>query len=508
MNNINNRLTPNQYSNSNQPKSNQPNFNQSNSNQTNQNPSNQNLSNQNQPNQNNPYHNSYPYPSTPFFDYLKQFQHKLTDITTEKYLIASILFNPENTLPNIIPLIQPDDLTLPEHKDILTATLNLYNKKIPIDIVTIYKEIESINPSIPFHYIIELASLMPTSSLAKHYAQILKEKSTLRNIINLCQFTAARCLNEDIDSQYLIQSLQQSLSNLISNQPTDTSSHASILIPSTLNYIKSLLNPNSNPFELYTPSGFPELDKYIGGFYRGDLIILAARPGMGKTTLALNFLLNASKITNSPTIFLSLEMSKQQLSSRLLCQEAKVNSYLLRTSKLPPDDQLKLESAAKSLKNLNFHIIDTSNFSLNFITSKIKQLSQNSPPALIIIDYIQLIKHNEKKYKRDQELAEISSALKELARELNSPIIALSQLNRKIEDRSNKIPQLSDLRDSGALEQDADLILFLYPNPSQQNLHSLHNKKQICLHIAKHRNGPADITIYLNFEPSCPSFIP
>jgi replicative DNA helicase len=245
-------------------------------------------------------------------------------------------------------------------------------------------------------------------------------------------------------------------------------------------------------------TGFTQMDQYTSGLQNSDLIILAARPSMGKTSFALNIARNAAVETNIPSAVFSLEMSKEQLAMRLLCAEARMDSSRLRTGFLSDNDLAALTDAADVLSRAPIYIDDTADISAMEIRAKARRLKMEKNLGLIVIDYVQLMKSRQNSERRDLEISEISRSLKALAKELNLPVVALSQLNRKLEERSDKRPQLSDLRESGALEQDADLVAFIYRdevyNKDPNNPHR--GKAEIIL--AKHRNGPTG-TVLLTF---------
>lgn len=426
------------------------------------------------------------------------------DLQAERYTLASILIDP-SSLIKVIDFLKPEDFYLSSHRLIYQAFLHLFEKDEPIDIVTTYNELEKMGELERVGgaaYLTELASLLPTSAHLVHYAKIVKEKSILREIIRISQELIYRCYYSTEDSQELLNYAEKALFDLAYYGKKETFAPIKEIIKDTIKHLEMLYQKG----DLITgiPTGFYELDRLTAGLQRGDLIILAARPGMGKTALALNIACNACKQTNLGAAIFSLEMSKEQLVSRMICAEGKVNFQKFRTGQLDPQDWQRVINGASVLSSLPIYIDDTSGINILEVKAKARKVMKEVPLALIVVDYLQLMKSLERKERREQEISEISAGLKALAKELNVPVLALSQLNRKVEERPDKRPQLADLRESGALEQDADVILFIYRDEVYNKESPEKGIAEII--IGKQRNGPSGVTVKLAYLSSFTSF--
>ncbi len=426
------------------------------------------------------------------------------DIQAEKFCLASILIDP-NSLVKVIDFLKVEDFYYPSHRYIYQAILNLFEKDEPIDIVTLYNELEKLGKLEQIGgatYLAELVALLPTSAHLVHYAKIIKEKSILREIIRISQELIYRCYYDQADSSELLNYAESALFELAFFGKKETFAPVKEIIKDTIKHLEVLYGKG----DLITgiPTGFQELDRYTAGLQRGDLIILAARPGMGKTALALDIVRNACKQTKLGAAIFSLEMSKEQLVSRMLCAEGRVNFQKFRTGSLEPTDWQRIISAASTLSELPIYIDDTSGINILEVKAKARKVMKEIPLGLIVIDYLQLMKSLERKERREQEISEISAGLKTLAKELNVPVLALSQLNRKVEERIDKRPQLADLRESGALEQDADVILFIYRDEVYNKESPEKGLAEII--IGKQRNGPSGVTVKLAYLASFTSF--
>ncbi|MFN3505482.1 MAG: replicative DNA helicase [Caldimicrobium sp.] len=419
------------------------------------------------------------------------------DIQAEKYCLASIFIDP-HSIVKILDFLKPEDFYNPSHRYIYQAFLNLFEKDEPIDIVTTYNELEKmgkLDQAGGASYLTELVSLLPTSAHLLNYAKIIKEKSILREIIRICQELIYRCYYSQEDSSELLNYAESSLFELAYFGRKESFASLKEVVKDTIKHLEQLYQKG----DLITgiPTGFYELDRLTAGLQRGDLIILAARPGMGKTALALDIVRQASKQTKLGAAIFSLEMSKEQLVSRMLCAEGKVNFQKFRTGTLEPSDWQKVISAASMLSELPIYIDDTSGINILEVKAKTRKIMKEVPLGLIVVDYLQLMKSLEKKERREQEISEISAGLKALAKELNVPVLALSQLNRKVEERLDKRPQLADLRESGALEQDADVILFIYRDEVYNKESPEKGVAEII--VGKQRNGPSGVTVKLAY---------
>jgi replicative DNA helicase len=425
------------------------------------------------------------------------------DLQAEKHLLASIFIDPPSIV-KVLDIIKPEDFYALPHRLIYSTFLSLFERDEPIDIVTVHNELEKrgelekVGGAV---YLAELVSLLPTSAHILYYAKIVKEKSILREIINISQELIYRAYYSAEDSQELLSYAEKAFFELSHYGKKEGFSPLKDIVKDTIKYLENIYQKG----DLITgiPTGFYELDRMTAGLQKGDLIIIAARPGMGKTALALDIVRNATKQANIGAAVFSLEMSKQQLCARMLCAEAKVNFQKFRTGQLEPQEWQKIAQAASTLSQLPIYIDETPGINILEVKAKAKKLLKETPLGLIVIDYLQLMKGLERKERREQEISEISSGLKALAKELNVPVVALSQLNRKVEERPDKRPQLADLRESGAIEQDADVILFIYRDEFYNKESPEKGIAEII--IGKQRNGPMGV-VKLAYFPQYTSF--
>ena len=413
------------------------------------------------------------------------------DLQAEKFVLGSIFIDP-SSIVKVIDILSPEDFYSASHRVIYTACLDLFERDEPIDIVTVSNELEKrgeLEKAGGVAYLTELFALLPTSAHITHYAKIVKEKSILREIIKISQELIYRAYYSMEDSQELLSYAEKAFFDLSYYGRKDSFSPIKDIVKDTIKYLENLYQRG----DLITgiPTGFYELDRMTAGLQKGDLIIVAARPGMGKTAFALDVVRNACKQTNVGAAIFSLEMSKQQLCGRLLCAEARVNFQKFRTGQLDPQEWQKIVQAASVLSQLPIYIDETPGINILEVKAKTKKLLKEMPLGLIVIDYLQLMRGLERRERREQEISEISAGLKALAKELNVPVIALSQLNRKVEERPDKRPQLADLRESGAIEQDADVILFIYRDDFYNKESPEKGIAEII--IGKQRNGPMGV---------------
>ncbi len=427
-------------------------------------------------------------------------------IEAEESLISAILIDNE-VLSDVLEIITPDDFYSAPLRTTFSAISELYQKNIPVDLVTVanrLKEKGELKSAGGPAYLARIIDTAPVASNAGHYARLIHEKASLRRLIEKSHEIIAFCVEEEGNIAGAFDFAERSIFDVTQRN-----------IRSTCYPINDILYNNLTALEIRQknrsrlsgiPTGFTALDQLTCGLQASDLIILAARPSMGKTALALNIARNAAVEEDLPVAVFSLEMSKEQLSMRMLCAESRVNSSRLRDGMLDTDDWINLHYAAGVLGDAPIYFDDSSDIRVLEIKAKARRLKKNKGLGLIIIDYLQLMEAQHKSERRDLEISEISRSLKSLAKELNIPVIALSQLNRRLESRENKKPQLSDLRESGSIEQDADLVMLIYrdevyhPEPDNPNI----GKAEIIL--SKHRNGPTGkvdltfISAYTRFE--------
>lgn len=416
----------------------------------------------------------------------------------EKIVLSCLLINPK-LIGITLNSINVDFFYFKNHQEIYKAIVFMYKNKMPIDIITLVTFLQ--DNGILYKIggivvIVELISEIPNLTYFEEYITLIKDKFVRRSLITLGY--------EIINSSYITNIPVEEVINIFESKIFDLKDYKKnqkIFSSSELvNLIFFDLKKKSLKPELPgILSGFYELDAITQGFQKSDLIIVAGRPSMGKTALSLNIGLNIVKNSKFSVLFFSLEMSKEQIMYRILTTESNINQIKLKTGKLNKEDWIKLNKTVKSIANWSFFIDDSSNLSIEDIRSKLKTVYfEQKQISLIIIDYLQLMQDSSRKNEnRVQELSKITRSLKILAREFNIPIIALSQLSRNIENRIDKKPILSDLRESGSIEQDADVILMLYKN-KYDNI-NFQESNIIDLIIAKHRNGPLG-TIKLEFE--------
>ncbi len=420
----------------------------------------------------------------------------------EASLLGAILID-SDAIVKVADLVRPEDFYDERHARIYEATINLYEKHSPIDVLTLSDQLRStgmLEIVGGASYLTELTNFVPTASHADRYAGIIAEKSMRRRLIKASQAITEFGFDE-----------ASSLQELIENAETKLFEVSQRHIKQDINSIESVLSASFDRLdELHkdkgklrgVPTGYRDLDNVLAGLQPSDLIILAARPSMGKTAFALNLAHNVAVKAGKPVLMFSLEMSKEQLVDRLLAAEAGVNAWNLRTGNLTDDDFEKIGHAMGTLSEAQIYIDDTPGITVSDMRTKARREAHQHELGLIVVDYLQLMSGGARfggDSNRVQEISEISRGLKGIARELNVPIIALSQLSRSVESRSPQIPQLADLRESGSIEQDADVVAFIYRedyyNPETEN------KNIAKILIKKHRNGPtADVDLYFDRE--------
>ena len=410
------------------------------------------------------------------------------DIDAEQAVIGSMLTD-KDAVVDAIEVLKSDDFYRQDNKTIYEAIVNLYNRAEPIDIITVKSELTSLGKLEAvggLEYIAVLPDKVPTTANVEKYIKIVEEKSILRRLI--------RASNELIDLGYseteevdtIIGQAEKKVFEISQKKNQKGYTPIKDILVESFAEIEKLYNQKEPITGI--PTGFADLDYKTAGLHNSDLVLVAARPAMGKSAFALNIATNAAVQAKVPTIIFNLEMSKSQLVSRILCSEAMVDSNKIRTGKIEEDDWVKLATALGPLSEAPIYIDDTPGITVTEIRAKCRKLKMEKNIGLIVIDYLQLIQGSGKRNSsREQEISEISRSLKILAKELDVPVIALSQLSRAAEQRADHRPMLSDLRESGAIEQDADIVMFLYRddyyNPDSE-------KKNIAeVIMAKHRAG-------------------
>ncbi|MBR3162609.1 MAG: replicative DNA helicase [Clostridia bacterium] len=410
------------------------------------------------------------------------------DLEAEQAVLGSMLTDKDAVIASIETL-KPESFYREDNRLIYEAMLNLYNNSEPIDIITIKSELESIGKFEQvggLEYLASLPDKVPTTANVQKYINIVEEKGILRNLIR----TANEIINlgydptEDVED--IMDNAEKKIFNIMQNKNQKGYTPIKDVLVESFNQLEELYNRKQHITGV--PTGFSELDYKTAGFHGSDLILIAARPAMGKSAFALNIATNAATKANVPVAIFSLEMSKEQMVNRMLCSEAMVDSNKVRTGKLEEDDWVKLAETIGPLSEAEIYIDDTPGISVMEIRAKCRKLKLEKNIGMVVIDYLQLVQASSKRFgSREQEISEISRSLKVLAKELDVPVIALSQLSRAVEQRPDHRPMLSDLRESGAIEQDADIVMFLYRD-DYYNEDS--EKKDIAeVIIAKHRAG-------------------
>ena len=410
------------------------------------------------------------------------------DIEAEQAVIGSMLTD-KDAVVSAIEVLKEDDFYRDDNKAIYSAILNLYNRAEPIDIITVKAELETMGKFEQIgglEYLAELPEKVPTTANSMKYIKIVEEKSTLRNLIKTANEIIELGYNPTEDVDDIMEGAEKKIFNIMQNKNQKGYSAMKDILVDSFTQLEELYNRKQHITGV--PSGFTDLDYRTAGFHGSDLILIAARPAMGKSAFALNIATNAAVKAKVPVAIFSLEMSKEQMVNRILCSEAMVDSNKVRTGKLEEDDWTKLAEAIGPLSEAEIYIDDTPGISVMEIRAKCRKLKLEKNIGMVVIDYLQLVQgSNKRNGSREQEISEISRSLKILAKELNVPVIALSQLSRAVEQRPDHRPMLSDLRESGAIEQDADIVMFLYRD-DYYNEDS--DKKGIAeVIIAKHRGG-------------------
>ena len=421
------------------------------------------------------------------------------NIDAEKSLLGAVLID-EETLADITEHVTQKDFYEKRHGMIYDAMMRLYEKRKPVDLLTLTdelkrkKELEDVGGSA---YLTELTNYVPTSAHAESYAEIVAQKAVRRRLIRASGEISEMGFDEESTTQELLQQAEQELFAVSDQSLKQDLVSIETILTDSFDRMEEL---HRNKGQLRgVRTGYRDLDNMTAGLQRSDLIILAARPAMGKTTLVTNLAYNVATIAKQSVLFFSLEMSKEQLVDRMLADASGVDAWNIRTGNLSEDDFSKLSDAMGEMAEAPIYIDDTPGVTVLEMRTKARRAAHEAPLGLIIIDYLQLMQGSGRdKGNRVQEVSEISRGLKLLARELNVPVIALSQLSRSVESRTPQIPQLSDLRESGSIEQDADIVMFIYreayynPDTDRENITDLI--------IAKHRNGPTG-KVELYFHP-------
>lgn len=426
------------------------------------------------------------------------------NLEAEQSVLGSMLLDRE-AIAIVTELIRPTDFYRESHQKIFEAMLLLYDRGEPVDLITLSEELERQNllENVGgINYLTTLANIVPTAANVAYYARIVQEKAVLRSLINTATQIVSRCFEAKEEVEEILDDAEKAILEISQRSNPKNFSSIKEILKNTFERIDKLWENRGGLTGV--PTGFPDLDNLTCGLQNSDLIIIAARPSMGKTTLALNIAQHIAVNERLPVAIFSLEMSKEQLVQRMLCAQANIDAQRLRRGFLTEEDYPKLTRAAGPLAEAPIYIDDTAAISVREMRAKARRLKAEHGLAAIFIDYLQLMRGDGRAENRQQEISAISRSLKALAKELDVPVVALSQLSRAVEQREKKRPVLSDLLESGGIEANADLVAFIYRegyyNPNVENKHDTE------IIIAKQRNGPVG-TVHLYFKENLNKFV-
>jgi replicative DNA helicase len=423
------------------------------------------------------------------------------NLDAEQAIVGGILIN-NDALNQVVDILSGEDFYKEAHALIYEGMLTLYNRDDPVDVITlsqVLKEKGTLDKVGGTEYLASLAEATATSAGILYHAEIVKDLSTRRNLIRQCSHISEVCFQPGNDTEDILDSAEQYIFEIAERNIDQNFLQLDEVVKNSFKKIETTTGSNITGIS----TGFTDFDNLTSGLQPSDFIIIAGRPSMGKTALALNIALNAALVDKLGVAIFSLEMSSLQLGIRLLGCDAMIDAWKLRKGALQDDDYLRLTDSANRLSELPIYIDDSSGLSSLEIKAKARRLKKKHNISLVIIDYLQLMQSKKAVESRQLEISDISRSLKALAKDLDIPVLAVSQLNRKVEDRPNKRPMLADLRESGAIEQDADLISFIYREELYNRTEE--NKGKAELIVAKHRNGPTGL-VYLTFREKYTKF--
>ncbi len=430
------------------------------------------------------------------------------DIIAEKSLLGAIMIS-DGVLPEILTILRPQDFYEKRHEMIFAAMVNLYDQHKPVDLLTVKnelkerKQLKDVGGAV---YLTELSNFVPAASHAKAYAEIIEKASVRRRLIKAGTEIANKAYADDAAVDNLIGAAEKDLFEVSDKIVKSDYVPMDKLLADAFDRIEDLHKNKGALRGLKT--GFRDLDKKTAGFQKGDLIIIGARPAMGKTTLAQNLAYNIASINNKGVLFFSMEMAANEIIDRMISDVSSVNNWKIRTGNLSEDEFAKIGDALGEMDEIPIYIDDTSSMTVMELRNKARRAMHDHDIGVIIVDYLQLIQGSDRyKGNRVQEVTEISRGLKILARELEIPVVALAQLSRNVTGRDDPRPVLSDLRESGSIEQDADLVMFLHrPDYYKQNDDNYEETHITELLVAKHRHGAVG-KIELYFHPELLRFM-
>jgi replicative DNA helicase len=407
----------------------------------------------------------------------------------EESALGALLLD-KDAIIAVAEFLAPDDFYDDRHKEIYETCIELYEDRTPIDVLTVadrLKRRKSLKKVGGASYLAELANKVPTAAHVEHYGKIVKDAATKRSLMAAASKLVDLSLDDSLAAAELLDKAESEVFSLTQHHLDKAFSPVKDTLAESFDRLDELHKQAEGLRGV--PTGFKDLDNTLAGFQKSNLIILAARPGVGKTSMALNMAQNLAVKHKRPVGFFSLEMSREELVDRLLVAQADIDAWRLKTGKLSETDFTKLSNAMGELAEAPLYIDDTPALSILEMRTKARRLQVEAGVDLIVVDYLQLARSRQLE-NRVQEVSEISQGLKNLARELKVPVLALSQLSRAVEQRGEKRPQLADLRESGSIEQDADVVMFLWRDDEE-------NMENITLDISKHRNGPlASVQLY------------
>lgn len=405
----------------------------------------------------------------------------------EQSVIGSMLSSSE-AVGAACEILKPDDFFFGQNKEIYSAMMELFNENTPVDMVTVSDRLnqrDKLDAVGGVTYLSTLVLSVPTTGNVEYYAKIVKDKAVLRRLIYSTQGILSMAYDEGDTTERIIDRSEQLILDISSNKDQSDIVHISeIMMTAYDDMVQNSLNKGT---VTGISTGFNYINNATGGLHGGELIIVAGRPGMGKSSFAVNIAENAAINENIPVAIFNLEMSKSMIVNRIICSQALVDSQNVRKGDFQPEDWLQICAVIDKLSAAPIYIDDSSSITVSEIRAKCRRLKQTKNLGLVVIDYLQLMQGSKKSDNRQQEISEISRSLKVLAKELDIPVIALSQLSRTSESRSDKRPMLSDLRESGAIEQDADLVMFLYRDDYYNKDSQEKNIAEVI--IAKQRSG-------------------
>ncbi len=414
------------------------------------------------------------------------------NIEAEQAVLGTILIQ-DNALLKIAELLESSDFYKEKHRIIFAAMISLFEKNEPHDLVTVtsllkdQNKLEGVGGA---GYLASLTDIIPFAGTLVHHARIIRKKSVLRKLIQTTSEVAARCYDAQDDIETLVDEAEKTIFQ-ITQAKKQGFEPMSKIVPKTFDRVIKLYDRQEQITGVAT--GYTELDKMTAGLQPSDMIVLAARPSMGKTALAMNIVQHAALIEKKSVAVFSLEMSMESLALRMLCSLGHINSQRIRTGNLHESDWPRLTRATGMLSEAKIFIDDTAGLTALEMRAKARRLKSEHDIEFIVVDYLQLMQGRDKVENRVQEISDISRALKAMAKELDVPVLALSQLNRSLENRPNKRPQLSDLRESGAIEQDADVIMFIYRDEVYNKDENNPNRGLAEIIVGKQRNGPTGV---------------